>query len=270
MSGASKDLNARTPRSRRNILRTGAVGAVVGSIGFIKAAWGGTPPSAVSSIPPPVKCFLKGARILTVAGETRVEDLAVGDLLPTMFGGPRPIEWIGRYTLKRGTPSKPWPKDSQPVRIARSALAPSVPHADLYVSQAHAVLVDDVLISAGCLINGTTITLDEASERDTLEFFHIKLASHDVITAEGAPAETLLSVDESAANFADYFRRHGEPSEADVPCLPILSEYRQGSSLKARFRGAISWLDGRRRKAAIRDRLAERGRMLSRQSEPSA
>jgi hypothetical protein len=54
------------------------------------------------------------------------------------------------------------------------------------------------------LINGTTITRYEAREYDELEFFHIKLESHDVIYAEGVPAETLLNVEESAVNFAEY------------------------------------------------------------------
>ena len=79
-------------------------------------------------------CFLKGTSILTANGERRIEDLAIGDLLPTMFGGLRPIQWIGRYPRKKSDPSKPWVKDALPVRIARSALAPNVPHADLYVT----------------------------------------------------------------------------------------------------------------------------------------
>ena len=92
-----------------------------------------------------------------------------------MFGGVQPIQWIGRYPIKRSNPSKPWPKDARPVRIARSALADNVPQTDLYVTQAHALFVDDVLVSAGCLVNETTITLYEARELNELEFFHIKL-----------------------------------------------------------------------------------------------
>ena len=36
-------------------------------------------------------CFLKGTRIWTIGGERAVEDLAVGDLLPTHSNGLRPI-----------------------------------------------------------------------------------------------------------------------------------------------------------------------------------
>src|SRR5215467_3434196 len=35
------------------------------------------------------KCFLKGTKIQTVEGERSVEDLGIGDLLPTVFGGVR-------------------------------------------------------------------------------------------------------------------------------------------------------------------------------------
>ena len=162
-------------------------------------------------------CFLKGTKIQTVLGERKVEDLAIGDLLPTMFGGMRPIQWIGRYPFKKSDPSKPWVKEALPVRIVRSALAPNVPHADLYVTRAHALFIDGVLVPAGSLINDTTITLYEAREYDELEFFHIKLESHDVIYAEGAPVETLANVDENAVNFAEYFRRYGMPKTEEAP-----------------------------------------------------
>ena len=68
-----------------------------------------------------------------------------------------------------------------------------------------------MLVPAEMLINGATITRYEP-ESDELEFFHIKLESHDVVYAEGAPAETLVNVDESFINFADYFRQYGTPA----------------------------------------------------------
>ena len=155
-------------------------------------------------------CFLKGTKIRTAEGERRIEDLAIGDLLPTMFGGLRPIQWIARYPIKKSDPSKPWVKDVLPVRISRSALAPDVPHADLYVTGGHSLFIDGLLVRVGDLINGTSIVRDER-DYDELEFFHIKLESHDVVYAEGAPVDTLLNVNEGAVNFAEYFRRYGTP-----------------------------------------------------------
>jgi hypothetical protein len=101
-------------------------------------------------------CFRKGTKIRTAEGERKIEDLAIGDLLPTMLGGLRPIQWIGRYAFKKCDPSKPWVKDALPVRIARSALAPEVPHSELYVTAAHSLLVEGELAPAETLINGTT------------------------------------------------------------------------------------------------------------------
>src|SRR5205085_8736178 len=80
-------------------------------------------------------CFLKGTTIRTVDGAVKIEDLAIGDLLPTVFGGICPIEWIGRYRFKRSDPTKAWVKNVLPIRVAQSALGPDVPHADLYVTE---------------------------------------------------------------------------------------------------------------------------------------
>lgn len=158
--------------------------------------------------------------IRTAEGERSVENLAIGDLLPSLFGGLRPIQWIARYPIKKSDPSKPWVKDALPARIARGALGPNVPQADLYVTAGHALLIDGVLVPAEMLINGATIERFEASEYDELEFFHIKLESHDVIYAEGAPVETLLEVDKSAVNFAEYHRRYGTPAAPELLCAP--------------------------------------------------
>jgi hypothetical protein len=212
-------------------------------------------------------CFLKGTTIRTVGGDGKIEDLAIGDLLPTMFGGLRPVQWIGRYPRKKSDPSKPWVKNALPVRIARSALAPDLPRADLYVTAAHSLLIDGVLVPAEMLINGTTIIRYEASETDELEYFHIRLESHDVVYAEGVPAETLLNVEESAVNFVEYLRRYGTPATEEACCAPVV---RIGGrdELKSRFRSALSpWIDLRNRADVVRDQLEERGFVDSRQFE---
>jgi len=214
------------------------------------------------------KCFLRGTTIRTSEGERKIEDLVVGDLLPTVFGGMRPIQWIGRYRYRKSHPANAWVRTILPIRIARSALGPDVPGADLYISEAHALLIDGVLVAAGNLVNDTTIFRYDARELDELEFFHIKLERHDVIYAEGAPSETLLEVDESAVNFAEYLRQYGPVRTKETPCAPLLRyEYRRGE-IKSCFRSAISpWIDRRQPVDIIRDKLDARGIALSRRSE---
>src|SRR5271167_598533 len=171
-------------RSRRNLIKMGAIAASAIFAGLMKT----TPAAEGSPGPPPgPSCFLKGTTIRTADGDSTIEDLAVGDLLPSFFGGTRPIQWIGRYSFKESDPTKAWVKDVLPVRVARSALGPNVPHADLCITKGHALLIDGVLVPVCNLINGATITLYDARALDELEFFHIKLERHDVIYAEGTP-----------------------------------------------------------------------------------
>ena len=128
------------------------------------------------------------------------------------------------------------------------------------------MFIDDVLVRAGELINGTTITLYAADEFDELEFFHIKLEAHDVIYAEGAQCETQLTVRETASNFAEYYRLYGAPNAEEVCCAPLLYYEGRRGQIKSRLRIAISpWFDFREKLDVIRDRLEERGIALCEQ-----
>jgi len=246
MTADMEDFALTSRRTRRSVVGMGArnivrMGAILGSVVLAK--------TTASACPPSVCCFLAGTKIQTAEGERKVEDLEIGELLPTMFGGTRPIQWIGRYSIKKSNPAKPWVENALPVRIARSALAPGVPHSPLYVTAGHSLFIDGLLAPAGMLINGTTIQRCAARECAEMEFFHIKLESHDVIYAEGAPVDTLLHVDESAE---------------ETPCVPRAS-YGGRAELKSRFRSAASlWHDRREKFDLIRDRLEERGIALSR------
>ena len=50
--------------------------------------------------------FLRGTTIRTADGDRKIEDLSAGDLLPSVFGGTCAIQWIGRYSFKKGDPTK--------------------------------------------------------------------------------------------------------------------------------------------------------------------
>jgi hypothetical protein len=283
MTSESTNSDAGMQRTRRNIMKMGAI-AVPATLATVQSAkaWcllgfigrcdrdgdgngnGGGNGNGKGKGGGKGNCFLKGTKILTAEGDRKIEDLAVGDLLPTMFGGLRPVQWIGRYPIKKSDPSKPWVKDALPIRIARSALGPELPHADLYVTGYHSLLIDGVLAPAATLINGTTIVRDEEREYDELEYFHVKLESHDVIYAEGVLAETLLEVTESAVNFADYLRQYGTPATDEARCAPYVYAFGGRDELKSRFRSALSpWIDLRNEADKFRDRIEEREVMVS-------
>ncbi|WFU76344.1 Hint domain-containing protein [Bradyrhizobium sp. CB2312] len=207
-------------------------------------------------------CFLKGTGIATLTGVRRIEDLCVGDIVPTAFGGARPIEWIGRFRRTRRDATRPWDKHARPVRIARGALAPNVPSADLFVTGGHALLIDGLLIPAECLINDTTISRYPAHEHDELEFFHIKLDSHDVIYAEGAPCESLLRVDETMSNASSYLRGHGQTR--DEHCAPIVGNGLR-AQIKTEVKGLLSPSRGERQLDLVRARLDARAAALTAQ-----
>jgi hypothetical protein len=201
------------------------------------------------------RCFLKGTKIRTVAGERRIEELVVGDLLPTVFGGVRPIEWIVRFRRTRADASTPWQDHARPVRIMKSAFAPNIPQADLFLTSGHAVLLDGVLVTAGSLINGTTIARYAADEHDELEFFQIKLKTHDAIFAEGTPCETLLKID--AIDYPEYVAECRPARAPDAYCAPIFGNGAR-SRIRWRARSALSrWL-GPHKVDIIRERLRER------------
>jgi hypothetical protein len=138
----------------------------------------------------PVKCFRAGTRILTEHGEVAVETLRVGDLVRTVLGGTAaPIIWIGHRDVDcagHPQPGKVWP-----VRIAAGAFGPGRPGSDLFLSPDHAVYVNEVLIPVRHLINASSIV---QVPMDRVSYHHIELARHDVVLAQGLPAETFLDL----------------------------------------------------------------------------
>ncbi|HEY4172935.1 MAG TPA: Hint domain-containing protein [Rhodopila sp.] len=131
-------------------------------------------------------CFCAGTLIRTPDGEIRVEDLAVGDLVRTLGGGGvRPIKWIGHGKVL-ATRGRRGP--ATPVIVRKGALAENVPCRDLRVTKAHGIYIDDVLIPVEFLVNHRSIVWDDHAGEVAL--YHVELESHDILLADGAPAES--------------------------------------------------------------------------------
>ena len=181
-----------------------------------------------------VVCFAAGTRLRTDHGDIAVEDLAIGDLAITASGAHRPIRWLGHRAID--CRRHPRPEEAMPVRVAAHAFGPDRPAHDLLVSPGHAICVDilgELLVPAGALINGTTIT-QVAVERVT--YWHVELETHDILLAENLPAESYLEMG-NRAFFADAdivalgagpdgpVRRHADvcrPWHADGPIVDAL------------------------------------------------
>nr|WP_046862033.1 Hint domain-containing protein [Microvirga massiliensis] len=169
-------------------------------------------------------CFLRGTSILTPTGGVRIEDLEIGDLVETVRGKAMQIKWIGRHAFKKSGAN--WNENVVPIRISRFALDEKTPHTDLYLSPSHALFIDGVLMPVKELVNGISIAPAPSMDLQAIEYFHIVLDTHEVILAEGAPAETCLLQDsdhESFTNFIEYERLYSkEPRPAMTPFAPLV------------------------------------------------
>jgi hypothetical protein len=132
-------------------------------------------------------CYCPGTLILTPYGEVAVEDLAIGDWVITHTGKAEPIKWIGRRSYAgRFLVGQ---THVLPVRIKAGALSDGLPKRDLRVSPLHAMYLDGYLVPAGELVNGISIVQEEV---ERVDYLHLELASHGLIWAEGAAAETFV------------------------------------------------------------------------------
>jgi hypothetical protein len=209
------------------------------------------------------KCFLRGTLIQTPGGEIPVEELKIGALVDTLRG-PQPIKWIGRQRFEKASPSWHW--SVAPIRVAQFALSDEYPRRDLFLSPHHSLFIDGLLIPVEWLVNGKSITLADMDDLEAIDYFHIELETHEVVFAEGTPAETLL-VDndrEHFGNFVQYEQLYGIGNErAMKPFAPRLEYQGPGGELNRLLRSALfPVIDVRDPILKARARIAARGALV--------
>lgn len=165
-----------------------------------------------------VICFAGGTLIQTAFGPVMVEELQCGDLLsfyvqPTSTEAAK-VKWIGRQTFH---PVMAELVDYLPIKISANALGPGQPFKDLYVSPDHAILFDGTLIHAKVLVNGTSI-LQVTEWAGDIEYFHIETENHELVYANGVPAETFID-NVSRRQFDNYAE-----FETMYPNAPMMTE----------------------------------------------
>jgi hypothetical protein len=160
-------------------------------------------------------CFCAGTRIATPEGYVPVERLAAGDKVLTATGAAQRIVWIGsgRVLVPRGRRS-----GATPVIVRKGALADDIPSSDLHITKGHSLFIDGVLIPVEHLINHHSIVWDDRTRE--VEIFHVELENHDVLLANGAPAE-------SYRDDGNRWLFHGDNTGWGQPlrpaCAPVLT-----------------------------------------------
>ena len=99
-----------------------------------------------------------------------------------------PVRWVGRQTISTIFAD---PLRVLPICIKAGALAENVPSRDLYVSPDHAILIDEILVHASALVNGTSIVRAPAPAQ-TFTYYHVELADHSLLLADNVPAESFI------------------------------------------------------------------------------
>lgn len=145
-----------------------------------------------------VVCFAQGTNITTRNGDVAIEDLKVGDLVFTLDHGYQAVRWIGSRRI--GSDLLEAHENLRPIRIPKEVFGLKNLDQDLLVSPQHRILVSskvtqrmfdcpEVLVAAKRLlpIDGVEI----ANDLNEVTYFHVLFDSHEIILANGIPAESL-------------------------------------------------------------------------------
>ncbi|HUW79657.1 MAG TPA: Hint domain-containing protein [Acidocella sp.] len=161
--------------------------------------------------------FSVGTIIAIPNGRISVEALKIGDEVETLHGGVQKVKWIGR----RGYEEKllAGHQELLPVCVTAGAVEDGVPAHDLFVSPGHGICIDGALVPAARLVNGVTIFQDTAPQ--PIDYYHFELDEHEVVFAEGCPAESFF-----AGDFRGQFQNAAPEPLPGTPvlCLPRLED----------------------------------------------
>lgn len=154
---------------------------------------GGNPPgfytSDANAADYAAPCFGADTPIETANGPCPAGQVTVGMQLVTRDRGLQPVQWVARTNVVGRS-------RAAPVWIAPGVIGNTEP---ILLSQQHRVLlcgpqvwaahgVDEVFAPAICLLNGATVRLEP---KPRIDYIHLLMDRHDVLSAAGAPVESL-------------------------------------------------------------------------------
>ncbi|SNS85451.1 Hint domain-containing protein [Antarctobacter heliothermus] len=212
------------------IIDLGASSKVFSEIRFTPTSAGGM---TVDSLNATLLCFLEGTMIATPDGEKAVEALQAGDVVMTATGGTTTVAWLGEQPVATATTN---PAKVNPIRIRAGALGDMIPARDLLVSPDHAIGIDGYLVNASALINGSTITREGQMPGAGFTYFHVETGTHELLLAEGCPAETYVDFI-GRDGFVNWAERTDAPAIAEMAAPRISAARHLPAPIRARLEG---------------------------------
>ena len=168
------------------------------------------------------RSFVAGTRIATVRGEIAVERLRVSDKVRAVLSGRwEPVTWIGRRVVD--VTRHPRKDDVWPIRVAAHTFGSMQPGRDLWLSPHHGVYVGDALIPIGLLVDDRSI---RRIHLPAVAYWHVELARHEVLLAEGLAAESYLDLGDrtdflgAQGAFVSLFPSFGARRHLGEGCAP--------------------------------------------------
>lgn len=144
-------------------------------------------------------CFAEGTLIETDEGLRPIEAITVGTRVRTLDHGMQVVRWHGICHLSDDAlQARP---RLAPIRIAQGALGQGMPHRDLVVSPQHRILVqsrvtDRMFGKSGALVPAVKLLglpgVTRVPAEGGITYHHLLFDAHEIIWAEGCPAESLL------------------------------------------------------------------------------
>jgi hypothetical protein len=125
------------------------------------------------------------------------------------------VRWMGRQTVSTRFRD---PLRVLPICIRAGALGEGLPVRDLLVSPDHALLINEELVHAGGLVNDVSI-IRECDVPEIFTYWHVELADHALVLAEGVAAETFIdNVDRMAFdNWDEHESAQPAPPLRELP-----------------------------------------------------
>ena len=135
--------------------------------------------------------FARGTMITLADGRQHpIEDLCAGDKVLTRDHGPQPLRWVGKATLRAQGAFAPVVITSGTLGNAGDLIVSPHHRIFLYQRQRHAGMqTSELLVQAKHLVDGERVFHREGG---FVDYYSLVFDQHEIIYAEGVPAESLM------------------------------------------------------------------------------